>query len=182
MLLKTLLNRVHPVKGFVYASDTLVADALASNGVRIEARLRARRRSKGICSQCGVSGPTYDHLPARRFDFVPLWGITVVLLYALRRINCPRCGVKVERVPWCPPSCKSPMTTALMLFLSRWARLLSWQQVSVAFDVSWESVYRAVEQVVDYGLTHRNLTGIGAIGVDGKAKGSGKIKGVGRAL
>ncbi len=63
MLLKTLLNRVHPVKGFVYASDTLVADALAPNGVRIEARLRARRRSKGVCSQCGESGPTYGSHP-----------------------------------------------------------------------------------------------------------------------
>ena len=34
------------------------------------------------------------------------------------------------------------------------------------FWVSWETVYRAVEQVVDYGLQHRDLTGITAIGVD----------------
>jgi transposase len=166
MLLKTLLNRVHPVKGFVYASDTLVADALAPNGVRIDARLRARKRSKGICSQCQIPGPTYDRLPERRFDFVPLWGIAVVLVYALRRIDCPRCGVKVERLPWGPPACKSPMTTALMVFLSDWARLLSWKQVATRFAVSWESVYRAVEQVVAYGLAHRDLRGIEAIGID----------------
>lgn len=164
--MKTLLNRVHPVKGFVYASDALVPDALAPNGVRLEARLRARRRSKGVCSQCGESGPTYDHLPERRFDFVPLWGIAVVLVYALRRIDCKTCRVKVERLPWCPPACKSPMTTALMVFLSSWARQLSWSQVAARFGVSWESVYRAVEQVVAYGLRHRDLSGIEAVGID----------------
>jgi transposase len=166
MLLKTLLNRVHPVKGFIYARDELVEDGKAPNGVRIEATLRPRRGSRGICSGCGKIGPTYDHLPERRFGFVPLWGMAVMLVYALRRIDCPRCGVKVEQVPWCAPGSKSPMTTALMVFLSRWAKLLSWRQVAECFAVSWESVYRAVEQVVEYGLNRRSLSGIGAIGVD----------------
>ena len=166
MLLKTLLNRVHPVKGFIYARDELVEDGKAPNGVRIEATLRPRKGSRGICSGCGKIGPTYDHLPERRFGFVPLWGMAVMLVYALRRIDCPRCGVKVEQVPWCAPGSKSPMTTALMVFLSRWAKLLSWRQVAECFAVSWESVYRSVEQVVQYGLCRRSLSGIGAIGVD----------------
>ena len=29
----------------------------------------------------------------REFDFVPVWGIAVTLLYALRRVDCPTCGV-----------------------------------------------------------------------------------------
>lgn len=166
MLLKTLLNRVHPVKGFVYESDRLVEDASLPNGIGIEAGIRPRGGSRGVCSGCGKAGPTHDHLEERRFDFVPLWGIAVVLLYAMRRINCKGCGVKVERVPWSEPGSKSPLTLALALFLSTWARRLSWQEVSRAFAVSWESVYRAVEHAVSYGLEHRDLTGIGAIGVD----------------
>jgi transposase len=166
MRLKTLLNLVHPVKGFVYEKDRLVPAPAAPNGWRIEAHLRPRRRSKGLCSGCDQPGPTYDTQAPRRFDFVPLWGMAVVLIYALRRIDCPRCGVKVERVPFLAPGSKSPMTLALTLFLARWAKRLSWQEVSVAFWVSWDSVYRAVEQVVAYGLEHRDLTGIGAIGVD----------------
>jgi transposase len=166
MLLKTLLNRVHPVKGFVYQKMELVQDAREANGVRLEARLRARRASQGICSGCGKRGATYDHQAERRFDFVPLWGIAVVLVYAMRRIDCRCCGVKVERVPWIEAGSKSPTTTALAVFLAGWAKLLSWRQVSVMFHLSWESVYRAVEQVVAYGLAHRDLSGIGAIGVD----------------
>ena len=161
-----MLNRVHPVKGFIYGKTKLVDDNSLPNGTRLEVQLRSRAGSKGICSGCGQAGATYDHLPSRGFDFVPLWGIAVTLVYALRRIDCRVCGVKVERVPWCDPASKSPMTTALMVFLARWARLLSWWQVAAMFAVSWESVYRAVEHVVAYGLKHRDLSGIGAIGVD----------------
>jgi transposase len=157
---------VHPVKGFVYQKQVLVEAASAPNGCRLEVYLRARRHSQGLCSACGQPGPTYDTQEPRRFDFVPLWGIAVVLGYALRRIACPGCGVKIERVPWLAPGSKSPRTLALTLFLARGARRLSWQEVRVAFWVSWESVYRAVEQVVAYGLEHRDLTEIRAIGVD----------------
>jgi len=174
MLIKTLLNRVHPVKGFVYDKDQLVADPSAPSGVRIEVHLRPRQGSAGACSGCGKRGPTYDTQPARHFGFVPLWGLAVALVYAPRRIDCPTCGVKVERVPWCAPASKSPMTLALTVFLATWARRLSWQDVAQAFRVSWDSVYRAVESVVDYGLAHRDLTGITAIGVDEVARAKGQ--------
>jgi len=41
-------------------------------------------------------GPCYDTLKPRRFEFVPLWGIPVFFEYAMRRVDCPRCGVSVE--------------------------------------------------------------------------------------
>jgi transposase len=166
MLIKTLLNRVHPVKGFVYEKDQLVKDRTQPNGCRLDVQVRPRRGSRGICCGCGRRGSTYDHLEQRRFTFVPLWGIAVVLLYTMRRIDCKRCGVKVEQVPWANPASKSATTIAMELFLARWARLLSWKQVAEVFRVSWQRVYRSVESVVSYGLAHRELSGITAIGVD----------------
>lgn len=166
MQLKTLLNRVHPVKGFVYEKQEIVEDPTRPTGCRIDVWLRARSNRQGICSCCGRRGPTYDRLDQRRFDFVPLWGIAVVLVYAMRRIECVGCGVKVERVPWCLPGGKSPTTLAMQVFLSRWAQRLSWQQVADIFWVSWPTVFRAVQAVVAYGLAHRDLSGIEAIGVD----------------
>ena len=127
--------------------------------------MRPRRGSRGVCSGCGRRGSTYDTLPARRFDFVPIWGIAVLLVYAMRRIDCRACGVKVERVPWATGG-KSPMTVAYAVFLARWARRLSWQQTADAFGTSWDRMEAAVKWVVDYGLRHRGLTNITAIGVD----------------
>jgi len=67
-------------------------------------------------------------------------------------------------MPWTDG--KSPMTTVYMSFLATWARRLSWTETGRAFTASWDEVRRAVVWVVHYGLQHRNLDGIEAIGVD----------------
>jgi transposase len=43
---------------------------------------------------------------------------------------------------------------------------MCWSDVARAFLTSWESVYRSVSWVVHWGLEHRDLDGITAIGVD----------------
>jgi len=144
---KTVLNRVHKIKGFVYEQVRFVGDA-------IEVDVRPRRGSRPFCSGCG----------RRRFTFVPLWAIGVYLLYAMRRVNCPRCGVTVEMVPWAAG--KRHLTHAYAVFLARWARRLSWREVGSIFRTSWENVFRSVGWVVEYGLKHRSLEGVTAIGVD----------------
>jgi transposase len=93
-----------------------------------------------------------------------LWGITVFFLYVMRRVDCRRCGVKVEAVPWAEG--KHTLTRAYMQFLAGWARRLSWKEVAEIFHTSWEKVFRSVEWIVDWGLAHRDLSAITAIGVD----------------
>jgi transposase len=92
MQVKTVLNRVHKVKGFVYGKVRFVNDW-------IEVEVRSRKGSRPICSGCGRFGSGYDRLEPRHFHFVPLWSIPVILVYAMRRVDCPRCGIKVEQVP-----------------------------------------------------------------------------------
>jgi len=53
-----------------------------------------------------------------------------------------------------------------MLFLARWARKLSWKETAEAFHTSWDQVCDAVEYGVGWGLEHRSLESIRAIGVD----------------
>jgi transposase len=89
----------------------------------------------------------------------------------MRRVNCPTCGVKVEKVPWADG--KSHTTKAFELFLAQWARKLSWQETARCFKTCWDTVYRSVKTIVEYGLAHRNLDGIEAIGVDEVQYGKG---------
>lgn len=67
-------------------------------------------------------------------------------------------------MPWADG--KSPITTTYAWFLARWAKRLTWKQVAGIFRTSWDSVFRAVRLAVEWGLQHRDLTGIRAIGVD----------------
>jgi transposase len=161
MQLKTILNRVEPFKSFVYGKARWVEDATRPT---IEVELLPRRNGRPICSGCGRPRAGYDRLPARKFEFVPLWGIAVLFVYALRRVQCPSCGVKVERVPWCDG--KHRLTITYRWFLAGWAKRLSWQEVAEVFSTTWENVFRSVKHAVWWGLAHRELKGVEAIGVD----------------
>ena len=89
----------------------------------------------------------------------------------MRRVQCRACGVKVEQVPWAAG--KHTLTRAYMLHLAHWARKLSWQETARSFRTSWEKVCHAVEYVVQWGLEHRQLDSVKAIGVDEIAYGRG---------
>jgi transposase len=173
---KTILNAIQHFPGFVY------------DDIRLERQRDGRPRQIAItvvahgsmlakCSRCQQVAPGYDRLPERSWRFVPLWGIATWLVYAARRVNCPEHGVVVEQVPWSDG--KRPVTIAMMGFLSRWARRLSWWETAQVFGTSWECVYRSVEWFVAWGLTHRKLANVHSIGVDeihwGRSKGADRF-------
>jgi transposase len=161
MQLKTILNRVEPNKSFVYGKITWVQKAARPT---LEVQILPRAKGRPICSGCGKPRPGYDRLAPRRFEFVPLWQIAVFFVYALRRVDCPDCGVKVEQVPWSDG--KSSLTTTYRWFLAGWAQRMSWQQVATAFHTTWDKVHAAVEYAVWWGLAHRKLQDVQSIGVD----------------
>ena len=155
-----MLNACHHFPGFVYERARLCEDAKT-----IEIDVRPRQGSKARCSGCSQPAAGYDQTRlARRFEFIPIWGFAVVLLYRMRRVQCRSCGVKVETVPWVMG--KHTLCKAYMLFLAHWARKLSWKETAQAFHTTWEKVFHAVEYVVQWGLQQRSLDSIRAIGVD----------------
>jgi transposase len=161
MHIKTILNRVQNFKSFVYGSVRWVENASEPT---LEAVLLPRANGRAVCSGCGRRRPGYDTLAVRRFEFIPMWGIKVFFVYAPRRVSCPGCGVRVERMPWV--SGKHQLTQSYAWFLAGWARRLSWKEVAKAFRTTWDHVFGSVEMAVTWGLKHRDLSGIEAIGVD----------------
>jgi len=169
MQLKTILNRIERHPRFVYGAMQLREDG---GRLVLDIEIRARAAGKAVCSGCGQRRAGYDTLPQRRFEFVPLWGIVVFFLYALRRVYCPSCGVKLEKVPWAQG--KSHLTITYAWFLARWSKRLSWKEVAGVFHTSWDSVVRSVKMAVAWGLEHRCLDGVSAIGIDEIARTRGQ--------
>ena len=161
MRLKTILNRVQRQRGFVYGSIRMLEEV---GRLIIEVEIRPRANGQPTCSGCKQPGPGYDTLTMRRFEFVPLWGIPVFFLYAMRRVDCLSCGVRVELVPWAEG--KNHLTSTYAWFLARWAKRMSWKEVAEAFATSWENVFRSVEMAVLWGREHMSLEVITAIGID----------------
>ena len=158
--IRTIMHRVLPIKGFRYA-EARWAD-FCSDVIEIE--IVPRKNSRGHCSKCDNRGPTYDHLPERSWKFIPLWALPVFLVCSLRRIDCRDCGVHVERVPWATG--KLRIADPFRLLLAHWARKLSWKETAESFFVSWNDVFGSIKSVVAYGLQHRSMEGIYAIGID----------------
>ena len=133
--------------------------------MRITAHVIPRANGKATCSECGKRCPGYDRIPGpRQFEFIPIWNIPVSLSYTMRRVDCPSCGIKVEVVPWAQG--KHASCDVFRHFLASWARRLSWKETAACFHTNWDTVCRSVKWVVDFGLRHRDLEDITAIGVD----------------
>jgi len=162
MLLKTILNRVYRHKGFVYKNGKLVEEANGRDVIEVD--VEPRRNSKATCSGCQQACPGYDHLPKRRYQMVPVLGFPMYLVYRPRRVECPRCGVKVEQVPWA--SGKERTTKAFQWFLVFWTKHLAITKVAEIFHTNWSTVFEAVERAVEWGLARRPLDNVQAIGVD----------------
>ena len=161
LTLKTALNHAQPIPGFVYGSMEFQVEGAEA---RIDVVLRAHGQIRAKCSECQRPCPGYDRLEARSWRQVSLWNILCYYHYAPRRVECPEHGVLVEHMPWSQGT--RSLSVGMMALLAMWARRLSWKETALAFKVSWESVYRSVEWTVGWGLKHRILKGVKAIGAD----------------
>jgi len=135
---------------------------LTGSELRID--LDAKRRRKLPCSICGKRARPKDKLKERSWRHVSLWGIGVRLHYRPRRVECPKHGVRVEKIPWSMG--KKPISFPLITVLSFWTRMLPWDQVAKLFDVSWNTVRAAVEAAVEYGRQQEDYKGVRFIGID----------------
>ena len=159
MLVKTILNHIEKHSSFVYHAVRFGEDEET-----IEIEVRPRRGARPVCSGCSRRRSTYDTLAQREFQYIPLWGIAVFMLYSMRRVNCRPCGVRVESVPW--GEGKRRTTISFEWFLARWSKYLNWTEVASIFGTSWETVFRSVERAVEWGRSHADYSGIEAIGID----------------
>lgn len=166
--LKTILNRIDPLEGFVFGEMRLIG----KRSLELEIDVRPREGSKPVCSGCGDRGPCYDTLSTRHLQYVPLWAIPVFLLYAMRRVDCSSCGVKVEFVPFVEG--KKHVCRTFEWFLAAWAKRLSWKQTASVFGTDWRTVFRAVKAAVTWGRAHLVVRGVRVIGVDELSCGRGQ--------
>jgi len=173
---KTLLNAIQHFPGFIY-QDIRLCRHRDGRPREIKITVAAHGGMGAQCSRCLQPAPCYDRLEQRSWLFIPVLGIVTWFLYAARRVECPEHGVVVEHIPWSEG--KRPVTRAMMGFLARWARRLSWRETARVFGTSWECVYRSVEWFVQWGLAHRKLEGVESIGVDeidwGQSKGANRF-------
>ena len=117
------------IKDFVMTDEGLVFD--------IE-----RDRSKGYrCSGCGgVYMFAYDEYLERIVRDFQVWGKKSYLRFLEARVDCPKCGIKVERHEWLEPYQR--MTTRYEKYLASLCDFMPVADVSELEDVNKDTLYR----------------------------------------
>lgn len=119
---------------------------------------------RGRCSECGQRCPGYDRDRGRRWRHLDLAGMTLHLRYDTRRVDCPRCGVKVEQVPWAETS--SWFTRPFEDHVGYLAQRCDKTTVGDMMRIAWETVGSIIQRVVARRQRGDALDGLTHIGVD----------------
>jgi len=111
-------------------------------------RLGRRLLRCGLCRQ--RCGKVHSVQKPRVWSDLSMRKLPLKLSYRPRRVECPRCGVRVEDFPWAEPWAR--VTRDLSNAVSRLARELSWQGTARHYGLNWKSVATIVKRAVQYGL------------------------------
>lgn len=118
------------------------------------------------CGDCGRLVHAVHAHRERRWRHLDLGGIMTHLRYDLRRVRCPKCGVRVEAVPWAEPG--SPFTLAFERHVAYLAKETSKTTVTELMRIAWRTVGKIIHRVVrrQQGSAGDRLDGLTHIGID----------------
>ena len=167
MLLETFIRKQLRLKAHTV---THVEEAGECMLVHIN-RLGKRLLRCGVCRQ--RCRDVHDVRNEREWRDLSLRKVTLKLRYRPRRVECPRCGVRVEDFPWAEPWAR--VTTALFNAGALLARELSWQGTARQYGLNWKSVATIVKRAVEYGLRHRARPPVHVIGIDEVSRRKGQV-------
>ncbi len=134
-------------------------------------RLGKRLLRCGVCRQ--RCREVHSVRKERDWRDLSLRKLPLKLRYRPRRVECPRCGVRVEDFPWAEPWAR--VTRALSNAVAILARELSWQGTAREYGLNWKSVATIVKRAVQYGLRHRARLPVHVIGIDEVSRRKGQV-------
>lgn len=155
MRVTTVFNRILAIPG-----ATVAGVELSPGGIVVHLRPRFRLLH---CS-CGqrLRG-RYDQR-IRRWRHIDIAGMAVWLQAGVRRLRCPKCGVRTEQVPWAGPGARhSNDLEHLVLWL---AQRMDRTAVAALVGISWKAVTAIISRGVRQRLDPSRLDGLRRIGVD----------------
>jgi transposase len=134
-------------------------------------RLGSRLLRCGVCRQ--RCRKVHSVRKAREWRDLSMRKLPLKLRYRPRRVECPRCGLRVEDFPWAEPWAR--VTTALSNAAAILAREMSWQGTARHYGLNWKSVATIVKRAVKYGLRHRARPPVHVIGIDEVSRRKGQV-------
>jgi len=180
---------VFPTKEYERTQTEVLIETFIRKQLRLKAHTVTRVEETAQCMlvyidrlgnrllRCGVCRrrcqQVHDIRKQREWRDLSMRKLPLQLRYHPRRVECPRCGVRVEDFPWAEPWAR--VTTALSNAVAVLARELSWKGTAREYGLNWKSVATIVKRAVQYGLKHRQRPPVHAIGIDEVSRRKGQV-------
>ena len=116
------------------------------------------------CAGCGCRARRVYDARTRTWRHLDFAGVEVRLRYRLHRVDCDRCGVTTELVPWAEHAVG--FTRDFEDVIAFLAQRMDKTSISALMGIGWETVGRIVERVVARRLPGDLLDGLTHISID----------------
>jgi len=107
----------------------------------------------------------YDHADERLWRHLDLGGMQTLLRYTPRRVNCERCGVRTELVPWAEPG-SGGFTRPFEDLTALLAQRCDQTMVTRVMGIAWRTVGRISKRVAERRGPADRLAGLQHLGID----------------
>ena len=155
MRVSTAFNRLLQIPG-AWVTDVLIGER------DVEVTLRPRARL--LTCPCGMLASAVYDRRRRRWRHLDLGIHRLWLVYAMRRLECPECGVRTEELPWARPGARHTRDFEdMVLWLAQRTDRTS---VATLMRCGWETVTAIINRGVAELLDARRLQALYRIGVD----------------
>jgi transposase len=131
--------------------------------VWIELRLEAPHRP-GICSGCGLKVEAVHEFEERWVRDLPILDAETHILVQQRRLACPRCGPKVEKIGWLDRYARH--TRRLAESVARMCQSTTIKSAAEFYGLSRRTVKRIDKEYLEETLGPPDLSGLEAIAMD----------------
>jgi transposase len=123
---------------------------------------------KGRLPRCGCCGRqvkrTKGRTRRREWRDLRIRHLPLVVVYTPRRVVCPDCGVRIERVPWADRW--SRVTKSLSRAVAKLARRTDLSTVADQYGINWKTVAGIIRRAVAWGLARRRKRPLRILGLD----------------
>ena len=155
MRVSTAFNRLLQVPG-AWVTDVVIGDRDVEVTLRPKAQL--------LQCPCGILSTAFYDRRRRRWRHLDLGAHRLWLVYEIRRLDCPDCGIRTEELPWARPGARHTRDfedTVLWL-----AQRTDRTSVATLMRCGWETVTAIINRGVAELLDTRRLQALYQIGVD----------------
>ena len=136
---------------------------LGAEGKEVWIELVAEERP-GICDGCGRRCQQVHDTRERWIDDLPVFDKPTRLLVHRRRMLCPRCGPKIERLGWLERGQRC--TVRFAQSIARWCKVASVKHVAEQYGLGWDRVKRIDKAYLTRDLGPVDLSGVTVLAMD----------------